>query len=510
MKNKFLLGMLFVFVFIGMLGIASANFFFNGPNASYSKPNFPDYQDVLYVEAGEEFLLNYTFTNYRTNTPGSSKQFLYRYRLIFPQENDCSFYPYSGNDFYKDSSEPPFRNGTIIEANHSSGEIVIRRPRINSGFNKRLLAPGENMTFWFKANCSLATQPEFLNNNLSYFFYTNKSQISTKNYFSHGWNYAWQDGSSSGGGQGYLYLKVLPGDISKYSSLSKPIEQEHVKDAYITLETLPTKLPINYSKINLYNSTSLVSTYSGNNSFANFSNSVSNLSDGRYSYDYLFQTSYGGNFSSNGRINFILDRTSPLIKYESKTYSNDSLVNDSYIPMEVYVNESNMDRLHYHVWDSTRNLTFDFYDYRRSDGTGFFNLGSLNDGIYYYTVKAYDRAKNFASTETRKITLDENPPVVNYTVGTLPNNSTPTQTNVFVNVSVFEMSEKNITFNLYNSISPTKKLVSSKSYSGNKTRFVDFTGLSLGTYYYEVSVWDIFNRSASTPIRKITLMPITI
>ncbi len=86
--------------------------------------------------------------------------------------------------------------------------------------------------------------------------------------------------------------------------------------------------------------------------------------------------------------------------------------------------------------------------------------------------------------------------------GTLTeNNSTNFSRNwIYVNVSITETNEANITFTLYNLTS----LVNTTTFT-TQQRKINFTELTDGTYYYNVSITDILNNRNSTRTRTITL-----
>ena len=99
------------------------------------------------------------------------------------------------------------------------------------------------------------------------------------------------------------------------------------------------------------------------------------------------------------------------------------------------------------------NVTFDLYDsdshvfsHSFTDGTRQINWDLLPDGVYEYNVTAYDLAGNYNFTETRNITLDNLNPSIDFGEGTLDNGVFDSGDTIYVNVSVTEANEKNITF----------------------------------------------------------------
>ena len=74
---------------------------------------------------------------------------------------------------------------------------------------------------------------------------------------------------------------------------------------------------------------------------------------------------------------------------------------------------------------------------------------TLIDGIYDWFVTVFDFAGNSATSSTRNFTLDTIYPKIEYVSPTLLNNTYINQTWIFANVSVIEVNEANISFNLY-------------------------------------------------------------
>ena len=115
----------------------------------------------------------------------------------------------------------------------------------------------------------------------------------------------------------------------------------------------------------------------------------------------------------------------------------------------------------------------------------------LIDGIYNWFFDIFDWAGNRFATENRTLTMDKTNPLISFDATTAANNTNASRAWIFVNVSVVETNTKNITFRLYNS---SMALVNSTTYSmatqtANNT--INFTSLSDGVYYYNVTVYDL-------------------
>jgi hypothetical protein len=105
-----------------------------------------------------------------------------------------------------------------------------------------------------------------------------------------------------------------------------------------------------------------------------------------------------------------------------------------------------------------------------------------------------------SSLQRFNITTNSIAPQLSFSSPTEVNNSNKSQSWVYVNTSFIETNPKNITFNLYNSAS----LINSTTYVSTITS-INFTNLVDGTYYYNVSAYDIVENYNNTETRKITL-----
>ncbi|NCN86661.1 hypothetical protein GW932_02415 [archaeon] len=252
----------------------------------------------------------------------------------------------------------------------------------------------------------------------------------------------------------------------------------------------------NYKNItfNLYDSTLL--KYS--NSFSDNTREINwtLLSSGVYYYNV---TSYdlADNVGYSETRQIILDYENPIVSFSGITKENNSYINGSSISLEVNVTEPNEDSITFDLYNATgyKVRTNTYYDKRRT-----VTWTLLSDGVYYYNATVVDKVGLIGSTQTRKLTIDNVNPLIIYSTGTEINNSNKSQSWVFVNTSVTEINFKNITFDLYNS----SGLVRNQTFT-NSSRSYNFTNLIDGTYYYNVTTYDLSLNKNSTSTRKINL-----
>ena len=135
---------------------------------------------------------------------------------------------------------------------------------------------------------------------------------------------------------------------------------------------------------------------------------------------------------------------------------------------------------------------------------------STNYIIWAYNLTDADQEDvNLTESKSIILTVDVVDLLVEYGVGTGTNNTfiLPTQSNVYVNVTVTEINgitaikEANITFGLFNKTSTVNETVFT-----DFTRIINWTGLNKGMYFYNVTIWDYANKINNTETRTINLL----
>lgn len=138
--------------------------------------------------------------------------------------------------------------------------------------------------------------------------------------------------------------------------------------------------------------------------------------------------------------------------------------------------------------------------------TGIYNFPkTLPDGNHNWTVIAYgnNSIQYTATNGTLFFTVSTTFPQIDFGVGTADNNSYKSQNYIYVNASVTTETPANITFTLFNTslVNSTFKLMQNQT--SNNT--INWTGLSNGIYYYNVSMYTLAGFYNATSTRTITL-----
>lgn len=195
----------------------------------------------------------------------------------------------------------------------------------------------------------------------------------------------------------------------------------------------------------------------------------------------------------------INDTTDPSsIEFVSPTESNNANLSQSNIAINITATDNGViDTIIARLFNSTSDQ---INSSTSSTSPLFINFTGLSDGIYYFNATINDTYGNSNSTSTRTLTLDTTYPLIDYGTGTEGDNANLSQSNIYVNVSVTETNEKNITFLLYNSTGQ----VNSTTYTDG-TRTINWTSLSDGAYTYNVTIIDIAENSNTTSTRTLTL-----
>ena len=252
----------------------------------------------------------------------------------------------------------------------------------------------------------------------------------------------------------------------------------------------------------IYNSTwsNVTVNTTANQRFINWTN----LANDTYYYNVTIYD-YAGNYNLTETRKITLDTTYPQISFNAGTELNDSYESRNWIYANVSLTEINEANVTFELYNATSGALLN-RTLNTTAAQRFLNWTNRANGEYYYNVSVYDRAGNLNYTETRKITLDNTNPKITFGSGTENNNSYESRDWVYVNVSVTEINEANVTFRLYNS---SFDLINETSNITVQLRTINWTDLAQGTYYYNVSVIDIVNNSNYTETRKITLDTMT-
>lgn len=227
-------------------------------------------------------------------------------------------------------------------------------------------------------------------------------------------------------------------------------------------------------------------------------NFSSTLFEGAYSLLFSVNNTFDVNSET---IYFYVDTIAPNVSFVSPTEVDRANLSQNYVVANVSVVEGNPQNITYILYNSSWSNVSVFSMANQYSNTSI-NWSGLADGTYYYNVSVVDVAGRFGSTETRAISLDTVYPLISYTNATEDSGANLSQNFIFVEVNVTELNEKNISFNLYRDISGLV-LIDSEGLNGQ--RMVNWTNLSDGTYYYNVTVEDYAGNSNSTETRIINL-----
>jgi len=128
-----------------------------------------------------------------------------------------------------------------------------------------------------------------------------------------------------------------------------------------------------------------------------------------------------------------------------------------------------------------------------------FNLTASEPGVYNLTVATSNRTATILTNITITIN-DTSAPLLSFGSGTADNCANVSQDYIFINVSVVESSEANITFEIFNS----SGVINSTTFT-DSTRNLNVSNLVEGNYSYNVSVYDNSGYFNVTETRTITL-----
>jgi hypothetical protein len=265
----------------------------------------------------------------------------------------------------------------------------------------------------------------------------------------------------------------------------------------ILINTTATDNQLINITIRLYNSSHEQIAINTSSTSPHFTNHTA-LSDGTYYFN-ATSTDILSNINSSITRNLTIDTTFPLISYGSVTEADGANISSSSIFINTSVTETNEANITFILYNSTASVNETTF----TDGTRNINISSLADGTYRYNISITDSANQINTTSTRIITLDTTTPLISIGTGTINNATSINFDSIYVNVSVTETNEKNITFYLYN-ITNTLTLVNQSSFI-TAIRTINWTGLAETTYFYNVSIVDDVERNNVTELRTIII-----
>jgi hypothetical protein len=219
------------------------------------------------------------------------------------------------------------------------------------------------------------------------------------------------------------------------------------------------------------------------------------LPDGIYFYNVTVVDILNNKNTTQTR-NLTLDNVAPVVSFENPTESDGKNASQNFIFVNVSIVEDNFENITYLLYNESGLVNITNYTTAVSD----INWTNLDDGKYYYNVTVFDKTGKNDSTETRVIRLDTKSPLIEYGFGTADNNSNFSRNWIFVNVTVNETNEANITFRLFNNSGMINESI---YYDG--TRTINWTNLGDGNYTYNVSIFDYIENFNSTKTRTVRL-----
>lgn len=213
------------------------------------------------------------------------------------------------------------------------------------------------------------------------------------------------------------------------------------------------------------------------------------LADGIYNWNCLV---YGDNANTTTNFwRFTIDTVNPIfnIVYPANTTYN---TNVSQLNFSLTHPTGTMDSCWYSIDAGATNVSTNCS----------LNISFLtsNEGSNTWCIYGNDTANNKGSN-CKTFYKDTVNPTINFTSPTIASSTNYSKRTIPINVSVTDTNFANITINLYNS----DHTLNSSNTSTSSTYFINYTGMALGTYYYNATARDTAGNINSTETRNITL-----
>ena len=308
--------------------------------------------------------------------------------------------------------------------------------------------------------------------------------------------------TDSDGLENSTYISVQIDNTNPYVNLDWPFNNNWENSNSVEFKYTPYDL--NIESCTLYhNSSGWQENETNSNEQNGVQNSFSiNLYEGSYLWNVWCNDSAGNSAFNSTNYTVNVDSVYPLIEFAGNTENNDTYFNRNWIYAEVSVTEDNFANITFELYDSSLALVNSTDYATETYSINFTNLADTNEA-YYYNVSVRDSAGNENFTETRKITLDDTYPKIDFSADVENNDTYFNRDWVYVNVTITEDNVDKTKFYLYNS---TLHLVNNTNITDGST-YVNFTSLTdtNEVYYYNATVVDEVGFEDSTETRKITL-----
>ncbi|TKJ17215.1 hypothetical protein CEE44_01635 [Candidatus Woesearchaeota archaeon B3_Woes] len=240
-----------------------------------------------------------------------------------------------------------------------------------------------------------------------------------------------------------------------------------------------------------------VVTLTPDNNFVGIKSIRFNATDGEYWTGYSNLVTLN---VTNSTINITLN--SPVNYYNSSAAS----INFN-CSANIISGDNNLTNITLNIWNSSglyytdTNTSIGANSGNSTNST--FNATISSDGDYTWNCQACDNGSECTSDEeSYQFTMDTTYSIITFSSGTENNFTNVSRTWIYADVNVTELNEKNITFSLYNDTSGL--ILDNTSYT-TAQRSINWTGLSNGSYSYNVTVCDYVDYCNTTETRLIIL-----
>lgn len=276
---------------------------------------------------------------------------------------------------------------------------------------------------------------------------------------------------------------IIPDNTPPIITLNSPQNNQFINTNSVTFNiTLNENGSAWYTLNNGINNISMSSV---NNKDFNHTNT--SIANGQYIVKF-YANDTNNNMNNTVQSTFTIDTTKPLLLITTPQNTSYNLIQT---------------QLNYSVSDT--NLQVCWYSLNNGITNASINCGqnitglSSPQGSSIWRVWANDSAGNINSSSVTFF-IDSVFPLISFGTGTENNNSIKSQNFIFINVSVTETNEANITFSLYN----TTSTINITTFT-TQQRTINFSNLGDEVYFYNATIKDVLNNINATETRTITL-----
>jgi hypothetical protein len=273
-------------------------------------------------------------------------------------------------------------------------------------------------------------------------------------------------------------------------------DNTYVSRNYVIVNVSATDLYFYNLSISIYNSSFDLINYSYALSNLLFTNATA-LPDGLYWFN-ATACDLAGRCGSAATRNVTLDTILPFVTFSAPTEVSGTYILRQYAQINASIFDVNYKNITVDLYNSSGSRINSSSDNNTSI---FLNQSGLSDGVYFFNATGCDLTGQCNYSETRSVSVDNNPPTINYEVPTEADGSYVNRSFIRINVSASDAFFSNLSIYVYNS---SFQLINS-SFTTATRILSNLTSLPNGIYFFNATACDLSGQCSSLATRNVTV-----